>query len=410
MLVVLALALLAQSPCGPKGPIFCGGESFAFFEFAPRSGRGMTAPCACTNPTGAKGEAMTFTRSSSATCLKCTTVTGIEDGDMVTCLTDQPRVMPGGDGGGGLGLLMENQQTNDCLRSAELCNAAWSDVGTPACAADQAVGPLGTATMDRLTDNDGAAFEGRSQAITTTSATQHSVSCFVKAGTATSASIALVGAGSSTGDCTGTATGLSTTTSTRVSCSSPAAYAGTLTSVTVTIRVGTLVADQGTLFVEGCQHEVSAAYPSSYIATAGVSATRAAERAIFPNPGAAVLTSGSAAATVATDSTLFGMVCLDNAGRLLYRNTTARIYDGTTEVAVAAGTLSASVPKRFASDWGGSTENVRNITDGTSASGSFDGTMAFSNFDVGFNCTTGAAVDGVIKQVCLDPSRVRCLQ
>lgn len=386
-------------------------RAFAFFEFAPPEGTGMTAPCACTTPTGAKGETLTFTRASSATCLKCTTTTGIENGDMVTCLTDQPRVMPGGDGTGGVGLLVEDARTNTCLRSAELCNAAWSDVGTPACSSDQAIGPFGTQTMDQLTDNDGAAFEGRSQAITTTSATQHSVSCFVKAGTATAASITLVGTGSSTGDCTGTATGLSTTTSTRVTCSSSAAYAGTLTAVTVTIRVGTVVGDQGTLFVEGCQHELSAPFASSYIATAGASATRAAEVARFSV--AMSQTSGSHAVTVVPEwstgsGSAYALLTYDSSARMAYGNadSNVRIYDGTTEVSNAT-TYTAGTAKRIWSSYGGASMSVNDGAD--TASGAFDGTMGAGALTTLSVCN-GIGLFGfsVCKRVCADLSEPRC--
>jgi hypothetical protein len=154
MLAAVALALLGQMPCGPEGPIFCQGENLAFFEFAPLSGKGMTAPCACTTPTGAKGEALTFTRASSGTCLKGNTTTGIATGDMVTCTTDQPRVMPGGDGTGGLGLLVEGARTSSTVRSQEIDNAAWSTaqsgVAAPIITANAAAAPDGTTTAERL--------------------------------------------------------------------------------------------------------------------------------------------------------------------------------------------------------------------------------------------------------------------
>lgn len=391
--------------------------SYAFFEFAPASGAGMTAACACTTPTGAKGEAMTFTRASSATCLKGGTTTGIADGDMVTCSSNQPRVMPGGDGTGGVGLLVEGARTNSCLRSEEICNAAWSDVGTPSCSADQATGPFGTQTMDQLTDNDGAAFEGRTQSIATTSATVHSVSCFVKAGTATAASITLVGTGSSTGDCTGTATGLSATTSTRVTCSSAAAYAGTLTAVAITIRVGTVVGDQGTLLVEGCQHEVSAAFPSSYISTAGATATRADETATFPSPGAAIEAAGCGGATMVpswsgTSAALnMGLVTFASAGRPVYVRSSGgaqfTTFDGTNNPNIAA-TFTAGTAIRGVGEWSGSSLVIRNVTAGTSASSPFDGTMEAGTIELGNAAAFAGRLFSVIKRVVIDPSPTRC--
>ena len=42
------------------------GPLMAFFEFAPLSGAGLSAACACTAVTGAKGEAVTWARGSAA--------------------------------------------------------------------------------------------------------------------------------------------------------------------------------------------------------------------------------------------------------------------------------------------------------------------------------------------------------
>lgn len=384
----------------------------ALLLFAPASGLGMGAACACSAPTGTKGEALTLTRSSNGTCLKGNTTTSIADGDLVVCASDQARVMPGGDGSGGVGLLVEGSRTNTCLRSGELCNAAWADVGTPSCSANAAAGPLGTVTMAQLTDNDGAGFEGRSQGITTTSATQHSVSCFVKAGTATSASITLVGVGSSSGDCTGSATGLSTTTSSRVKCTSPAAYAGTLTSVTLTIRVGTVASDQGTIFVEGCQHEVSAPAPSSLIATTGASATRSPDVALLSVSPPSFLT-GSVAATVVQDTSSdlvvggAGIVALQATGvytNLLYTNNTTQV----TMIAGASGATGnhglATSPRRFAGWWNASNVAAIGATQTTGAAGAY---ITFNQLAIGsFN--SGGFNSAVIKSVCWDASEARC--
>lgn len=419
MLKVLLLLAATQLPEGdcPRGRCRLPGRSAArapaYFEFAPASGAGMTAPCACTAPTGAKGETLTFSRASSGTCLKGS-VSSIANGDMVTCSTNEPRVMPGGDGTGARGLLVEGARTNLALRSAELCNAAWSDVGTPSCASDAATGPLGTATMDSITDNDGAAYEGRSQLIATTSATVHSVSCFVKSSTATEASITLVGTGNGAGDCTGTATGLSTTTSTRVSCSSPAAYSAAVTAVTVTIRVGDAVGDQGVLYVEGCQHEVAAAFPSSYIATTSASATRAAEAPTFPLAAGTVNTAGSTAGTVINPmvpTSTGGMVTFAAANRPLRVDSNAGMgfstRDGPNEV-FRLGGCSAGTACRGYSFWSASTQTIGTPTGETS--GTFDGDMmaGATAIEIGNNAGGGGALQGVIKQVCVDPSPSRC--
>jgi hypothetical protein len=388
------------------------------FEFAPTNGAGVGTACACTAVTGAKGEAATFARASSGTCLKGST-TAIANGDLVTCSSGQPRVMYGNDGTGALGLLLEEGIRNNALRGRELCNAAWSDVGTPSCVADQATGPYGAQTMDQFTDNDAAAFEGRSQAITTTVATKHSVVCYVKAGTATAASVTMVGTGNGAGDCTGTATGLSTTTSTPVNCTSPAAYTGALTAVTFTVRVGTVVGDTGTLFVEGCQHEentnaggFNSRNYTSYVDTAGAIVTRADETISFPAI-AAIATAGSAAITVLTTKSV-GSALVDlrsavNNGRALYIANAVNnvgLYDGTNDIQLSTGTLTTTNPKRFASSWSGSSATVYNVTDGTSQAGSF---LGFTIDTLSFGSAAWAqTIDGVFKQVCVDTSPTRC--
>ena len=173
-------------------------------------------------PTGAKNEALTYSRTGVRFCDSVADGTAGAAGSILPA--NRPCVTRGG-------LLVEGTRTNTCLRSAELCNASWVDVGTPACASDVAAGPFGTTTMDSITDDSGAAFEGRAQTIATTSLTQHTISAYVKSSTATSASITLAGTGNSAGDCTGTVTGLSATTSKRVTCTSSTAFTAGLTAV-----------------------------------------------------------------------------------------------------------------------------------------------------------------------------------
>lgn len=420
--VLLALALVAPNEPQDCERVRCSRargfradaprRALALFEFAPAEGWGLSPTCACIAPTGAKGEVLTFTRASSGTCTKGNWLESIADGDLVTCSTDQPRVMPGGDGSGGNGLFIEDTRTNTCLRGRALCNAAWSDVGTPSCSADQATGPFGQLTMDQFTDNDGAAIEGRSQSISTTSATKHSFSCYVKAGTATSASLTLTGTGSAAGDCSATATGLSSTTSTRISCSSSAAYAGTLTAVTVAIGVGSQASDTGTLFVEACQHEVSAPFPSSYADTDGSAAARGVEVATFALPVAMNASTGSHALTFVPEwSTPLGspyVLTYDTAARMIYDNTgdSIGLWDGTNDTQNAT-TFTAGTPKRIWTSYTGTTATANDGTD--TATGTFDGTMGTGPLTTISVCN-GVAVRsfGVCKRVCADPVVSRC--
>lgn len=111
----------------------------------------MTEECACTSPTGSRGEALTFTRASAGTCTKGPEASGIDNGDLVYCSTDQPRVMRGGTGAGSKGLLVEVERTNYVLRSQEMENAAWLVLGsTPVVRQDLGVAPDGTTTADAV--------------------------------------------------------------------------------------------------------------------------------------------------------------------------------------------------------------------------------------------------------------------
>lgn len=126
--------------------------SLAFFEFAPASGAGMGAACACASITGAKGETVTFTRTGNATCSRQgLATTGIQNGDLVSCGANLPRVEPSG---GVLGLRTESARTNDVLRSQELDNAVWTDsvvgVAAPTITANAATAPDGTLTAERI--------------------------------------------------------------------------------------------------------------------------------------------------------------------------------------------------------------------------------------------------------------------
>jgi hypothetical protein len=419
------LLLLAQFP--NEGSFFGGtrdgGSAEATVEFAPASQTGMGNLCACAAITGTKGEAVTVTRNSAAHCYKDTDPwTTLSDNSVVSCPAFAPRVMWLNDGSPALGILEEYIATNDLLRSGALCNAAWSDVGTPNCTAAQASGPLGAATMDQLTDDAAGAFEGRSQAITTTAATQHSVVCWVKAGTATSATLTMVGTGNGDGDCTATVTGLSTTSSKPITCGSPAPYTSSLTAVTVTIKVGTATSDQGTLFVTACQHEAgpydyNRGEASSYIATAGVPVTRQDDVISMSSSLVSGMTShGCAAATVRTTH-VGGKALIDfKAGggtRAIYLTGTlkASFYDGTIAPEVAAGTFSRAAPYRYRSTWtAGGNAVVYNVTDGTSTSAAFTGPLSINQFTIGNSGVSGFSfgLNGVIGRVQVDSDVTRC--
>lgn len=126
-------------------PLPDGGAAFNF-SFAPVDGTGMGAACACAGVTSADGHPLLFD-GGAAYCTKHNEYTGIQPGDMVFCGVDQPRIMPGGDGGGGLGISVWKQGVNGLTHTQAFDDAAWNAGGTPTAPtvyANACVSPDGT--------------------------------------------------------------------------------------------------------------------------------------------------------------------------------------------------------------------------------------------------------------------------
>lgn len=282
MILSLAILLLAgqvESDCVrvPRagGCVRANGRSgagFAFFEAFPASGAGTSGVCSTTAPTGAKGETLTFTRGSNGTCTKTATgglaTTGIANGDLVSLSSNVARVEY--DAQGVLGLLVESSRTNSVLRFIEYLNGAWADVGTPTLTGSQ-TDPFNTTTAVQFDDNDGAAFEGRSQAVTVSAGAAYTAHCYVKAGTLAKARITLDGTAN-------TITGLSATTWSIIEVTD-ASSSGV--SITLQVLNGDATGDTGTVIWGGCQVEVGS-YHTSIIPTTSATVTRSAETATFP--------------------------------------------------------------------------------------------------------------------------------
>lgn len=393
------------------------------FEAFTVSGAGTSGACSTTAPTGTKGEVLAFTRASVATCTKTASgglaTTGIANGDLVSLAANQARVEF--DSLGRLKLFAEGSGasgfTDNLIRDAEMCNVAWTNVGTPACATDALAGPWGTTTMDSITDNDAAAFEGRTQTIADTSLTRHTVACYVKGDASTTkATLTLVGTGNAAGDCTGTSTVINQTTSTRVWCNSGAAYAAGLAAVVVAIKVGTATTDTGTLYIESCDHFVgmSPGQLPSTIPTAAAAATNALEAASFTAalPGA----TGSASGTHSPDWT--GNAAANYGGPMVYFGGNARAlqgfnnslqsYDGTNNPVVLMS-YAYDTPKHAYSTWGTAGGWViRNVTDALQATSAFTaGTWAPTTTLCLTDC--GAFhLNGLGGDYCYDPDPTRC--
>ena len=392
------------------------------FEFAPEDGTGMGAVCSCATPTDKSGTAITFTRASSGTCLKGNTLTGIENGDLVTCTTNQARVMPGGDGTGGLGLLVEGARTNNTPRSQEFDHAAWtsdqSGVAAPVVTANVATAPDGTLTADRLQvpATTGSQYSQIYQGSGCVTASATSASIFLKAHNGASAGtldLCIQNPGTFCKACP-----FNPTTWTRCTLS------GGVESVIIIGSNAVYGAGSGALGAAadvdlwGAQCE-DAASSSSYIPTTTVAVTRALDVATF-DVGSSINRTGSAAATiVSANNSLSAASLISVAGTSLtylsigqLTSGQAYIFDGTTIVNTTAGSNFAS-PHRFWSSWNAAdafSMTATNDTDSKTASGAFDGDMQGGTTTVSLGGENSGAgwVYGTIKRVCIDTSTTRC--
>ena len=390
--------------------------SLAFFEFAPASGAGMGTTCACTTPTGVKGETMTFTRTGNATCSKQgLATTGIANGDLVVCTANQPRVESSG---GVLGLRVEGAWTNSTVRSQQLDNAAWSTAGStpsaPTITADYATAPDGTTTAERL--QFPAVTGGENSSIFESAACPAAaarMTIYVR-GVATSGSICLWANDTANAtNCAFTNTGW-TRCQTTTGGTAASLVLGNLGSIAGC--VGANAAQD--IVAWGAQCEAGA-YATSYIPTVAAAVTRGAESVEFPSVSVAGLsTAGSAAITLTPawtgspgGSTSSGVVGWDTAGRPLYNTVSGlRTYDGTNDVQLAASSnFVAGTPKRYYSTWAvGPGVLIRNQTDALQQTGAFDGAMAASG-TLSISTIAGANDTArIVSSVCLDPSPTRC--
>lgn len=403
-MLTLALALaLTQTPqhrlvMQPNLPR----NAFAFFELAPASGAGMTGVCATTAPTGAKGEALTFTRATAATCTKGTNgtrSTGIADGDLVEMASGQIRQEL--DAEAFLGFLKEAAATNLLLRFIAIDNAAWSDVGTPSLTTGQTspfVGTYATSAV-QIDDNDGAAFEGRSQAVTVSAGAAHTMHCYVKAGTRAEARITLDGTAA-------TITGLSSSAWSILEVTD-ASSSGT--SIAAQVLSGDATGDTGTVIFGGCQVETGSAR-TTINPTLGTTATRNLEVVSFaqtwPN-SASISMAANYTGPTPTSGGAGGV--MEFTGFVVALNESVgvwRWYNGATFTGIATTISSSTGGIRTYGYHTGTARGVgwgsnSNSGSETSATNKFGATLSFGG-------PSANPLNGIISRVCVDPNPLRC--
>lgn len=405
-------------------------SSGAFLEFAPTSGAGMGAACACTTPTGAKGEAISFARTTVGECYS-------NDGQTLTqCGVNQPRVSSGTASSSVLGIWMEPARTNLILQSRDLSQAIWTK--TNMTCTKTATGMRGDANgASRCTASAG---NGTVIQATVTGAATRNTSFHIKRVTGTggvevtrdngvtwtpvTASLSTTvwrrvhapGTTASNGDVPGCAGG---------NCIPIAAMTSGIANPTVGIR---LVTSGDAVDVDFVQDE-EAAVPSSPIATAGTATPRDYDVIDLPaviSPTAATGISvssvgvgagpysagGTVVQTLLTDGTV-GTLARGAVYAWSYAPAAAGRAAIDTAGMVSAGTASwdpmYSAFSELATQTGfwhtGSLIRAcqRNVCDVGSASTL--GTPAFTRLMLGrANGTASTHFSGVIKQVCVDAS------
>lgn len=378
--------------------------STPLLEAFTAGGAGTSGVCSTTAPTGTRGEVLTFSRASSATCTKTATgghvTSGIADGDLVTLSNDQVRVEYSA--AGILGPHVEGTAaTNVLLRFILISNAAWADVATPILTGSQNSPFTGTYATSAVQSNDdnAAAFEGRTQNVTVVAGNPYTMHCYVKGVTLAKARISLDGT-------TQDIAGLSVSSWSIVQVTDASASG---VSIAAQVLNGNAAADTGTIIWGGCQVEAGS-FRTTIIPTDGATATRATEGVpSFP----VAITAGSPASSavtvtasyVPTTGTTLAIPPASGNPEIVGRFSGGNFgcYMMTPATDLAAGTWAVGDNR-----WACTTARLSHLR-GTTATGTatqFTGTIA--SVGIGSSGGFGAAVNGIYTQLCVDASPARC--
>lgn len=430
--MLVALLVLAQMPAmpgQPMGPIVSSpatsrssAPSRAQFEFAPSDGAGMGTECACAAVTGAGGEALTSTRASSGTCTKGTNglrVTGIADGDLVTCSTNQPRVMRDADGV--LAYLAESTRTNTVLQSEEFGDAVWTTstaAGAVTRTANAATSPGGVLTADRMQYAACPTIGQYSSVLQTVSSLGASSqwSVFVRGNGGAGVIGQIAGAASTY---TGGTCAYDSSSWSRCVITGPTVvvdvWAGCVNATVVSPNPGNT--GSGDVFIWGGEREAGA-FPTSYIPTTGSSAARAVDVASFSVTMSG--TTASWAASVQPEGLTSGAtffqhyVDANNSIRAEVNGSnqllcTFRIGGVDSTVATSA-TLTVGAVNRVACTYGASGRSACIGGTCVTTAGALTLPTGAATFYVGTRSTTGNEANSLVSRICYQPnSDTRCM-
>lgn len=393
------------------------------FEFLPVAGAGSTAECACTNPTGAKGEVLTFTRASSAYCTTGNQSTGLTTSSMVLCATDKPRITTAGTTG--KKLQVETAVQNMAIKS-ETFNTWATFAGGVTTTANTTVAPNGATTADTATFTPAATASFLYQEFTTSSA-PYTQSFYVIGNAGTSGTIDNGTLDYDVGAYAATACAYNPTTYTRclrtVTPSAPTFHTAFVIGC-IPSGSGSLCTATPNVSLFGAQAELNTT-ATSYIPTTTVAVTRSQDVAYFNctscSPPWPTLAGGSMAATIIiplgpsplttdrgwlslNDSSSTWRTILANEGTngdLLHVNGAATALDKTV-------TLGAT--HRLAAYWGAAGNG--NGLDGAFVTGAGTSETVATPFlgllTYGVGSFSGKSQSGFIGNVCIDTDPSKC--
>lgn len=378
--------------------------TYADYELAPADSRGMGSACDCAAVTGAKGEAITWGRTSQGWCSKKgETLTGIIPGDLVACGNNLPRVEPFT--AGGLALRVESLRTQLILKTEKFDDAVWTKTVTAT--ANSVTSPANDLTADTLDDTSGAASQSASQVYVVAGTNTYTGSVYLRGGTLTSARLTISGSGGGTNTCSAS---LSTTTWTRLTCT-----ASLTTNVTITVLPGSVNADQGTIYAWGAQLETGAK-ATSYIQADAVTVVRQADTNSVTVPLAMVPSSWAVTAegihTLGGNRQLWVGINVTYLRGWINGSGNWEADRDTPTIAATNGTASATgrVAGRYVTN--GASATVQVCFNGscggvTTSNSTTAATSTSANF--GYNSALGYYIDGLIGQICVDDDPARCI-
>lgn len=324
--------------------------------------------------------------------------------------------MPGGDGTGGLGLLVESAGTNVVTRSEELDDAAWADytaggASAPGIVPDFDYSPTATVTADWLQIPATTAAQSSGRSIAVLTAAVYSVQVYVGGGSSAWA-----------GDidlCVETAAGATCTTCGYDAAWRPCKLQNVTSVAGGRVFVGNLSSLNGgtarsaaDVLVWGVDAKLGAA-ATSYVPTAGSAVARAADSAAM----AVTLSTDTVSMAVTTVDTFSqanaGWISLMGTGVAYwglvgYPNNSSNALYATTALGSIACTPAAT--RRRWGWWTGTASAVGCDSSSTSLGARTGAVLTATGIQIGDYDGPGATAtaNGVYKQLCIDSDPTRC--